>query len=129
MSQDYFVASIKATDQDKFQKLYGSQDQPLKQYGGKVLPRGPDADRLGGDIRGIVILIGYKSKEETYTVYHSEEYQTAKAVRKECSDINLVIAENVNDYRLTFNISHPRNQTVFIKGLANTFWNPSANDV
>ena len=49
----------------------------IKKYGGKFA-RGPDADRLEGDLSGIVMLIEFESKEAANTFYYSEEYQAAK---------------------------------------------------
>ena len=43
------------------------------------------------------MMIEFESKEAANTFYHSEEYQAAKAVREECSDTDLMIAEGVPD--------------------------------
>ena len=60
-----------------------------------MFARGPDADRLEGDVSGIVMMIEFESKEAAKTFYYSEEYQAAKAVRVECSDTDLMIIEGV----------------------------------
>jgi uncharacterized protein (DUF1330 family) len=44
-----------------------------------------------------VMMIEFESKEAADTFYHSKEYQAAKAVREECSDTDLMIAEGVPD--------------------------------
>ena len=69
--------------------------QLLKNTGGKVLARGAVADRLEGDVDGIVMMIEFESKDAANTFYHSEEYQAAKTVREECADTDLMIAEGV----------------------------------
>ena len=97
MSKGYLVANIRVTDQDKFQEFSGMAGPAIKKYGGKVLARGPVADRLEGDVTGIVIMIEFASKEAANTFYHSEEYQAAKAVREQCSDTDLMIAEGVSE--------------------------------
>jgi uncharacterized protein (DUF1330 family) len=66
----------------------------IKEYGGKVLARGPGADRLEGGVSGIVMMIEFESKEAADTFYHSEEYQAAKAG---CSDTNFMIIEGLAD--------------------------------
>ena len=96
MSKGYVVANIRVTDQDKFQEFSGMAGPAIKKYGGIVLARGPDADRLEGDVSGIVMMIEFESKEAAYTFYHSEEYQAAKAVREECSDTDFMIIECVS---------------------------------
>ena len=97
MAKGYLVANIRVTDQDKFQEFAGMAGPAIKKYGGKVLARGPVADRLEGDVDGIVMMIEFESKEAANKFYHSNEYQAAKAVREECSDTDLMIAEGIPD--------------------------------
>ena len=97
MSKGYVVANIRVKDQEKFQQFSGMAGPAIKEYGGKVLARGPDADRLEGNVSGIVMMIEFESKEAANTFYHSEEYQAAKVVREKCSDTDLMIAEGVAD--------------------------------
>ena len=66
-----------------------------QKYGGKVLARGAVADRLKGDVDGIVMMIEFESKDAASSFYHSEEYQAAKTVREESADTGLMIAEGV----------------------------------
>ena len=95
MSKGYVVANIRAQDQEKFQQFSGMAGPAIKKYGGKVLARGPEADRLEGDVSGIVMMIEFESKEAANTFYYSEEYQAAKAVREACSDTDFMIIEGV----------------------------------
>ena len=97
MSKGYVVANIRVTDQVKFQEFSGMAGAAIKKYGGKVLARDPDADRLEGDVSGIVMMIEFESKEAANVFYHSEEYQAAKAVREECSDTDFMIIEGVSE--------------------------------
>ena len=97
MSKGYVVANIRVKDQEKFKQFSGMAGPAIKKYGGKVLARGPDADRLEGDLSGIVMLIEFESKEAANTFYYSEEYQAAKAVREACSDTDFMIIEGVSE--------------------------------
>ena len=97
MAKGFVVANIRVTDQDKFQKFSGMAGPAIKKYGGKVLARGPGADRLEGNVSGIVMMIEFESKEAADTFYYSEEYQAAKAVREECSDTDFMIIEGVTE--------------------------------
>ena len=97
MSKGYLVANIRVTDQEKFEEFSGMAGPAIKKYGGKVLVRGPVADRLEGDVSGVVMVVEFESKEAANTFYYSEEYQAAKAVREKCSDTDLMIAEGVQD--------------------------------
>ena len=97
MSKGYVVANIRVEDQKKFKQFSGMAGPTIAKYGGKVLARGPDADRLEGDVSGIVMLIEFESKEAAKTFYYSKEYQAAKAVREACSDTDLMIIEGVSE--------------------------------
>ena len=97
MSKGYVVANRRVKDQEKFQQFSGMAGPAINKYGGKVLARGPNADRLEGDVSGIVMMIEFESKEAAETFYHSEEYQDAKAVREECSDTDFMIIEGVSE--------------------------------
>ena len=97
MSKGYLVANIRVLDQEKFQEFSGMAGPAIKKYGGKVLARGPAAERLEGSISGVVMMIEFETKEAANTFYHSEEYQAAKVIREECSDTDLMIAEGVED--------------------------------
>ena len=97
MPKGYVVANIRVKDQEKFQQFSGVAGPVIKRYGGKVLARGSGADRLEGDVSGVVMMIEFESKEAAYTFYHSEEYQAAKAVREACSDTDFMIIEGVSE--------------------------------
>ena len=95
MSKGYVVANIRVTDQDKFQQFSGMAGPAIKKYGGKVLARGPGADRLEGDVSGIVMMIEFESKEAAETFYFSDDYQAAKAIRDTGCDTDLMIIEGM----------------------------------
>ena len=95
MPKGYVVANIRVKHHDKFQEFSGMAGPAIKKYGGKVLARGPDADRLEGNVSGIVMMIEFESKEAAIKFYFSDEYQAAKAVREACSDTDFMIIEGV----------------------------------
>jgi uncharacterized protein (DUF1330 family) len=65
----------------------------IKAHGGKVLARGPGAERHEGSVEGIVMMIEFESIDNARTFYLSDEYQAAKAVRDACSETDLMIIE------------------------------------
>ena len=82
MSKGYVVANIRVKDQEKFQQFSGMAGPAIKKYGGKVLARGPDADRLEGNVSGIVMMIEFESKEAANTFYNSESTKPQKPSEK-----------------------------------------------
>ena len=95
VAKGYLIANIRVKDKNMFQQFVGMAGPAIKKYGGTVLARGPGADRLEGDVNGIVMMIEFESKDAADTFYHSEEYQAAKAVREQCADTDLMIVEGV----------------------------------
>ena len=65
----------------------------IKAHGGKVLARGPNAERHEGNLKGILMMIEFDSLATAKTFYMSGEYQAAKAVRDGCSDTGLMLIE------------------------------------
>ena len=100
MPKGYLVANIRVTDVEKFQAFVGMAAPVIKKYGGKVLARGPLADRLEGKAIGTVMMIEFESKQAAETFYFSKEYKAAKAVRETCSDTDLMIIEGISELRL-----------------------------
>ena len=56
MPKGYLVANIRVTDAERFQEFSGMAAPAIKKYGGKVLARGPLADRHEGDLAGTVMM-------------------------------------------------------------------------
>ena len=96
MPKGYLVANIRVTDQERFQKFSGMAGPIIQKFGGKVLARGPGANRHEGTLSGVVMMIEFDSKEIAENFYFSEDYQAAKAVRDECSETDLMIIEGTN---------------------------------
>ena len=97
MPKGYLIANIRVADKEKFAEFQGMAAPAIKKYNGKVLAKGPGADRLEGGVSGVVMMVEFESKEAANTFYHSPEYQAAKAVREGCSETDLMIIEGVSD--------------------------------
>ena len=93
MPKGYLVANIRIKDKEKFAAFSGMAAPVIKAHGGKVLARGPGAERHEGSVEGIVMMIEFESIDTARTFYLSDEYQAAKAVRDACSETDLMIIE------------------------------------
>ena len=93
MPKGYLEANIRVKDKDKFAAFSGMAAPVIKAHGGKVLARGPGAERHEGSVEGIVMMIEFESVDTARTFYLSDEYQAAKAVRDACSETDLMIIE------------------------------------
>ena len=93
MPKGYLVANIRVQDKEKFASFSGMAGPVIKTYGGKVLAKGPNAERHEGDLKGVVMMIEFDSLKEARNFYFSDEYQAAKAIRDECSETDLMLIE------------------------------------
>lgn len=104
MPKGYLVANIRVKDKEKFAAFSGMAAPVIKAHGGKVLARGPGAERHEGSVEGIVMMIEFESIDNARTFYLSDEYQAAKAVRDACSETDLMIIEGAEQSKLTKSI-------------------------
>ena len=95
MSKGYLVANIRVNDQEAFKKFSETAVPLITKYGGKILARGPHADRHEGDVSGVVTLLEFESKEAVEKFYFSDDYQAAKAIRDQGCDTDLMIIEGM----------------------------------
>jgi uncharacterized protein (DUF1330 family) len=96
MPKGYLVANIRVQDKEKFAAFSGMAAPVIKAHGGKVLARGPGAERHEGSVDGIVMMIEFESIDSARTLYLSDEYQAAKAVRDACAETDLMIIEGAD---------------------------------
>jgi len=95
MPKGYLVANIRVNDQDVFKNFSQTALPIIEKYGGKILARGPHADRHEGNLDGIVTMLEFESKEAAEKFYFSDDYQAAKAIRDTGCYTDLMIIEGM----------------------------------
>ena len=95
MPKGYLVANIRIKDKEKFAVFSGMAGPAINAYGGKVLAKGPDAERHEGRLKGTVMMIEFDSLNAARKFYLSDEYQAAKAIRDTCSESDLMLIEGL----------------------------------
>ena len=95
MPKGYLMANLRVKDQEIFTEFSSVAIPLIKKFGGKLLARGPNADRHEGDVNGVVTLIEFETKEAAENFYFSSEYQAAKAIRDKGVDTDLMIVEGL----------------------------------
>ena len=93
MPKGYLVANIRVQDNEKFSAFSGMAGPIIKAYGGKILAKGPNAERHEGELTGNVMMIEFDSLSAAKKFYLSDEYQAAKAIRDSCSEADLMLIE------------------------------------
>ena len=95
MAKGYLMANLRVNNQDIFKEFSSVALPIIESFGGKLLARGPHADRHEGSVSGIVTLIEFESKEAAEKFYFSDEYQAAKSIRDKGVDTDLMIIEGL----------------------------------
>tara|TARA_B100000780_G_C20944635_1_gene376766 strand:+ start:243 stop:530 length:288 start_codon:yes stop_codon:yes gene_type:complete len=95
MPKGYLMANLRVEDQEIFKEFSSTAIPLIEKFGGKLLARGPHADRHEGEVKGIVTLIEFESKEAAEKFYFSDEYKAAKAIRDKGVDTDLMIIEGM----------------------------------
>ena len=95
MPKGYLVANMRLKDKEKFAAFSGMAGEVIKAHGGKILAKGPDAERYEGDLKGTVIVIASHSLYEARKFYQSHKYQAAKVIRDTCSEADLMLIEGI----------------------------------
>ena len=89
MPKGYLMANLRVNDPEIFAEFSSVALPLIEKYGGKLLARGPDADRHEGTVSGVVTLIEFESKAAAEKFYFSEEYKAAKAIRDKGDDLHI----------------------------------------
>ena len=93
MPKGYLVANIHVKDKEKFAAFSGKVGLLIKAHGGKILAKGPDAERYEVDLTATVMMIEFGSLSTARKFYLSNKYQAAKAIRDACSEAALMLIE------------------------------------
>ena len=97
MPKGYLIANLRVKDPEASKKFSEAALPSIEQYGGRILARGPHADRHEGNVSGVVTMLEFESKEAAEKFYFSDEYQAAKAIRDTGCDADLMIIEGMQE--------------------------------
>ena len=95
MPKGYLVTNIRVKDQEAFKNFSETAVPLVSKYGGKILARGPHADRHEGNVSGVVTLLEFESKEAGERFYFTDDCQEAKAISDQGCDTDLMIIEGM----------------------------------
>ena len=95
MPKAYWIAHVTVTDPEPYQLYAGGAPKAFEKYGANILARGGNSEQLEGDGRPRNVVIEFASMEDALACYHSDEYQQAKAHRKNAGIADIVIVEGV----------------------------------
>ena len=93
MAKGYWIGRIDVSDPEAYQHYIRANAEPLAKYGGRFLVRGGSHEVVEGSGRERNIVIEFASYQAALDCYYSPEYQSAKALRTEASQGDLVVIE------------------------------------
>ena len=96
MAKGYWIAHVEVTNPDQYQKYVEGSAAAFKKYGARMFARGGPVKHLEGDNgRPRNVVIEFESMQTALDCYNSEEYQAAKAHRKDAGIADIMIMEGV----------------------------------
>ncbi len=93
MAKGYWIGRIDVSDPEAYQRYVRANAEPFAKYGAQFLVRGGAHEVVEGTGRERAVVIEFESYQSALDCYYSPEYQTAKAMRVEASDGDLVVIQ------------------------------------
>ncbi|MBV7378248.1 DUF1330 domain-containing protein [Maritimibacter dapengensis] len=93
MAKGYWIARVDVDDLNRYMDYVKANAVPFAEYGARFLVRGGAFENPEGTSRSRNVVIEFPSYEAARDCYHSESYQSAKAIRDPISQGDLVIVE------------------------------------
>jgi uncharacterized protein (DUF1330 family) len=95
MPKAYWIASVKITDPESYQKYAELGPKAFQKYGAKILARAGETKFLEGEARPRNVVVEFESLAQAEACYNSEEYQAAKDLREGAGEATILIVEGV----------------------------------
>ena len=95
MPKAYWVASVKITDQESYNKYAELGPKAFQKFGAKILARAGETKFLEGEARPRNVVIEFDSLEQAEACYYSDEYQAAKNLREGAGEATILIVEGI----------------------------------
>ena len=93
MPKAYWIAHIDVNDAARYPDYVATARPAFERFGARFLARGGETRGLEGRARGRNVVIEFASMEDAMGCYESDEYQAAKAIRREAAEGELLIVE------------------------------------
>ena len=95
MPKAYWIAHVTVTNPDQYKFYASDAGITFKKYAATILARGGPHQQMEGQGHARNVVIEFPSLQAAIACYNSEEYQSAKAKRKDAGEADIVIVEGV----------------------------------
>ena len=93
MAKGYWIARVDVSDMEAYQQYVQANAAPFAQFNARFLVRGGEQEVPEGTARSRNLVIEFDSYQAALDCYHSSEYQSAKALRADAAESDLVIIQ------------------------------------
>lgn len=93
MTKGYWIIRVDVTDLDAFKAYAIANGEALKKYGAKFLVRAGAFTVVEGSARARSTVVEFPSYQHALDCWNSPEYQAARALRQNASEMDLVVVE------------------------------------
>ena len=93
LAKGYWIARVDVSDMEAYQQYVQANAVPFAEFNARFLVRGGEHEVPEGTARSRNVVIEFDSYQAALDCYHSPEYQSAKALRVDASDGDLVIIQ------------------------------------
>jgi uncharacterized protein (DUF1330 family) len=93
MAKGYWIARVDVSDMEAYQQYVQANAVPFAKFNARFLVRGGEQEVPEGTARSRNVVIEFDSYQAALDCYHSSEYQSAKALRADAAESDLVIIQ------------------------------------
>jgi len=93
MAKGYWIARVDVSDMEAYLQYVQANAAPFAEFHARFLVRGGEHEVPEGTARSRNVVIEFDSYQAALDCYHSPEYQSAKALRADAAESDLVIIQ------------------------------------
>lgn len=93
MPKGYWIANMDVHDAEVYDKYRAANAKPFADFGARFLVRGGVQQVREGSARGRTVVLEFPSYAEAVACYESAAYQSAKDIRLNVAEGNMIIIE------------------------------------
>lgn len=93
MPKGYWIANMDVHDAEVYDKYRAANAKPFADFGARFLVRGGIQQVREGSARGRTVVLEFPSYAEAVACYESAAYQSAKDIRLNVAEGNMIIIE------------------------------------
>lgn len=95
MPKGYIISRVDIVDPEAYALYAAAATKVIADHGGRPLVRGGRSEALEGPARARSAVLEFADYDTARRYYHSQQYQTAKAMRTGAAQIEMVLVEGV----------------------------------